>query len=102
MFYFPALFLIPLIPNCPTHKEKKMSDAKNIVTIKKQQLPLTKFLYNIYSPVDPRSVPPPSSILDQFGLDFPLELPSATSRLSVDIGEWRLPTNLVSAQLQIF
>ena len=47
-------------------------------------------------PVEPRSAPPPSSILDQFGVDFPLDPPSpTTSRLSEDIGEWRLPTNLV-------
>lgn len=54
-------------------------------------------LHQICSPVDPRSVPPPSSILDQFGVDFPLEPPSAiASRLSADIGEWRLLTNLVN------
>lgn len=81
----------------PTQKKQTCLMLKNTVTIKKQHLPLTKFLHKIYSPVEPRSVPPPSSILDQFGVDFPLEPPSATtSRLSVDIGEWRLPTNLVN------
>lgn len=47
-------------------------------------------------PVEPLSVPPPSSILDQLELDFPPELLSViTSRLSAGMGEWRLPTNLV-------
>lgn len=51
----------------------------------------------IHSPADPRSAPPPSSILDQLGVDFPLDPPSpTTSRLSEDIGECRLPANLVS------
>lgn len=49
--------------------------------------------------MEPLSVPPPSSILDQFEVDFPPEPPSViTSRLSAGIGEWRLLTNLVSEQ----
>lgn len=49
------------------------------------------------APVEPLSVPPPSSILDQLGADFPPEpLSAITSRLSESIGEWRLPTNLVN------
>lgn len=49
------------------------------------------------APVEPLSVPPPSSILDQLGVDFPPEpLSAITSRLSESIGEWRLPTNLVN------
>lgn len=49
------------------------------------------------APVEPLSVPPPSSILDQLGADFPPEpLSAITSRLSVSIGEWRLLTNLVN------
>lgn len=70
-------------------------NAENITANFTTWTPL--ILHKIYLPVDPRSLPPPSSILDQFGVDFPLEALSViTSRLSEDIGEWRLPTNLLN------
>lgn len=53
-------------------------------------------------PVDPLSDPPPSSIRDQLGVDFPLDPPSATaSRLSAGIGEWRIPPNLVNERTRV-
>lgn len=99
VFYFLKLSL-------PSNKTSKYNPHKNTFRMLKTwrliwtRMPL--ILHMIYLPVDPRSLPPPSSILDQFGVDFPLEALSAiTSRLSEDIGEWRLPTNLVNENMSM-
>lgn len=61
----------------------------------RHNLPRLYSALNPNIPVDPRSAPPPSSILDQLEEDFPPDpLSPATSRLSPDIGEWRLLANL--------